>query len=96
MKYKIGAVALKLIDSYLVSKKNFTKELNKIRGLHPSCPVWQRSNRSLRLEWSSHNLAYSLGIARDRTKDVDLNYEQKWYHKLAYGFVGTIALWLIK
>ena len=35
-------------------------------------------------EWRVHNLLYSLGIKRDRTKDVDLNINQPWYIKAAY------------
>ena len=96
MKYKILADRVKLIDSYLVSRKRMGRELQSIRNLHPSCGLWQRSEGSLKREWASHNLAYILGIRREKTKDCDLNYEQKWYVKLAYGVVGTIALWVIK
>lgn len=39
--------------------------------------VLERSNFSLLLEWASHNLLYDLHIARERTKDVDLEYPQK-------------------
>lgn len=96
MKYKILSDRVKLIDSYLISRKRMGRELQSIRKLHPSCGLWQRSEGSLKLEWASHNLAYILGIRREKTKDCDLNYEQKWYVKLAYGVVGTIALWVIK
>lgn len=96
MKYKILADRVKLIDSYLVSKKKMGRELQSIRNLHPACPLWQRSEGSLKREWASHNLAYILGIRRSKTKDCDLNYDQKWYVKLAYGVVGTIALCVIK
>lgn len=96
MKYKILADRVKLMDSYLVSKKKMGRELQSIRNLHPSCGLWQRSEGSLKREWASHNLAYALGIKQEKTKDCDLNYEQNWYVKLAYGVVGTIALWVIK
>ena len=84
MKYKILADRVKLMDSYLISRKKMGRELQSIRILHPSCPLW-----------ASHNLAYILGIRRSKTKDCDLNYTPKWYHNLAYGVVGTIALWVI-
>lgn len=96
MKYKILADRVKLIDSYLVSKKKMGRELQSIRNLHPACPLWQRSEGSLKREWASHNLAYILGIRRSKTADCDLNYETKWYHNLIYGVVGTVALWVIK
>ena len=96
MKYKIFNDRVKLLDSYLVKKRLFQRELVAIRNLHPSCPLWNRSDKSLKREWATHNLAYSLGIKREKAKDADLNFEQKWYVKLAYGVVGTIALWVIK
>ena len=96
MHYKVYADRLKLFNSYLVSKSDFETELNVIRYMNPTCPIWQRTIGSLRREWASHNLAYSLGICWKKTMAVDLEYEPKWYNKLAYGVVGTIALWVIK
>lgn len=96
MKHKIYGSRVKLFDSYLVSKKKFETELNVIRYLHPTCRLWKRSIGSLRREWAAHNWAYSLGIRRDKTADVDLDYEPKWYHNFAYWVVGNIALLVIK
>lgn len=96
MKYKIYADRVKLLDSYLVPKAKFSLELNKVRNLHPTCSLWFRSDKSIRREWGAHNLAYALGINRNKTKDVDLNFEQKWYEKLGYFIVGSIALLVIK
>lgn len=96
MKYKIYGDRVKLFDSYLVPKKKFSRELGMIRNLHPTCRLWKRSENNIRREWASHNLAYAIGINRDRTADVDLDYEPKWYHNLFYFIIGTIALCVIK
>ena len=96
MKYKILGDRVKLFDSYLVKKANFQRELDKIRGLHPTCRLWHRSDNSIKREWAAHNLAHSVGIKRDKTSDCDLDYEQKWYHNLAYWIVGNIAFIVIK
>ena len=96
MKYKVFADRVKLLDSYKVPKGHFGRELVGIRNLHPDCPLWQRTDGSLKREWAAHNLAYALGIKREKTKDCDLNFTLKWYMKLAYGVVGTIASWVIK
>lgn len=96
MKYRIFNDRIKLIGSHEVPKGKFGRELQGIRNLHPACPVWGRSEKSLIREWASHNLAYDLGIRRNKTADCDLNYEPKWYNDLIYGVVGTIALWVIK
>ena len=91
MKYKITDSNIHLIDSYLVPKRKMDRELISIRNLHPTCPVFQRSFRSLKAEWCSHNAAYSLGIARERTKDCDLNIGQAWYVVAAYWLFGALV-----
>ena len=96
MKYKILGNRVKLFDSCEIPKAKFSRELDKIRNLHPSCRLWFRSEGNIRREWAAHNLAYSLGIKRGKTKDCDFDYEPKWYENLAYFVVGTIALWVIK
>ena len=96
MRYRILGDRVKLIDSYLIPKAKMSRELGMIRNLHPTCRLWHRSEGSIKREWAAHTLAYNLGIKREKTADCDLNYEQKWYNKLAYGVVGTIALWVIK
>ena len=95
MKYRIFADRIKLIDSSFVPKAKFSRELGSIKNLHPSCQIWRRSERSLRSEWAAHNLAYLLGIKMDKTKDCDLEFEQKWYLRLAYFIVGNIAMLII-
>ena len=96
MKYKILGNRVKLFDSCEVPKAKFSRELSAIRNLHPSCRLWFRSEANIKREWAAHNLAYSLGINREKTKDADFDYEPKWYHNLAYWVVGNIALLVIK
>lgn len=96
MKYKVYDNRVKLLDSYLIPKEKYGRELRFIRNLHPNIPLWNRSEASMRREWALHTLVYNLGIKRSKTKDCDLNFEDKWYVKLAYGVVGTIALWVVK
>ena len=83
-----------IMGSYNVRKRSIEGALLKIEASHFLLLVWQRSIKSLKREWATHNLCYSLGIARSRTKDVDLNYPNKW--EWLYNIVGTMALWIIK
>ena len=96
MKYKIYGDRVKLFDSCLVSKKKFSRELGMIRNLHPTCRLWKRSEGNIRREWAAHSLAFNLGIRRDKTEDVDLEFEQRWWMSLFYFIVGNIALLIIK
>ena len=96
MDYKIFGDRVKIFDAHLVPKARYEPELNVIRYYHPTCRLWKRSIGSLRREWAAHVLAYNLGIRRDKTADVDLDYEPRWYHNLFYGVAGTIALLFIK
>lgn len=65
-----------------------------MKKLYPDHIVFTRSISSLVKEWQSHNLLYRLRIAKDRTKDVDLECPQKWYYKIAYFFAIYIILWM--
>lgn len=96
MDYRIYADRVKVYDAYLVPKDRYEPELNVIRYFHPTSRLWKRGIGSLRREWAAHTLAYSLGIKRDKTADVDFDYEPKWYHNLLYWVVGTVALWVVK
>lgn len=96
MKYQITKNNLHIFDSYKISKKKFDSELNSAQALHKESDVWKRSRLSLKLEWATHNALYALGIAKDRTKDVDLNYPQKWYVKTGYAVVGSLVWLFIK
>lgn len=96
MRYEITQHNLHICDSHLVAKREMIPSLQDIRTAHPDSEVWRRTDRSLRREWATHNLLYALGIARQRTKDVDLNYPQKWYVRMAYGICGALALIFIK
>lgn len=96
MKYIITNSNLHLIDSYKVSKKRFDGELNRIKAIHPNSDVWKRSRCSMKLEWATHNGLYAIGIMRDHTKDVDINYPQKWYAKVGYAVCGSLFWIFIK
>lgn len=79
------------------SKKSFDDVFYFLRQHYPSNAVLvNRNNYSLSCEWATHNLLWDLHIFRSHTADVDLNYPQKWYEKIGYFLVGSIALLLIK
>ena len=97
MRYEVYTTCVKIFDSWDISKHGFSLALGQIRAEHPGLPLWEnRSTRSMKCEWATHNLLYSLGKYRSRTKDVDINFSHKWYVNLAYWLAGTIALAVIK
>lgn len=83
-------------DSCTVAKKDMEGALLAIHIAHPELAVWQRSIKSLKREWLSHNFLYALGLFRRRTKDIDLNYPLSWIVECAYFLLGTIASLFIK
>lgn len=96
VEFKFFDTALKINNSHVVPKYLFREALESIKAVSEESPLWGRSTDSLCHEWATHNLAYALGVKREQTADVDLNIVQKWYEKLAYAVVGTIALMIIK
>lgn len=84
---------LHLIDSYKVSKKDFSKELNDIKEHEPDYQVWNRCIPQMCLEWAVHNAAYALNIKREQARHVDLDYPQSFIEKIGYTVCG-ILVWL--
>lgn len=95
-KYNVYESDLKLVNSYSVSKVFFTGILEQLKYELPNHAIWGRSFASLRREWATHNLAYALNICRSKTADCDLDVNQKWYTRLTYAIIGTLALVVIK
>lgn len=63
---------------YIKDMKNILKY---IKSQDPKCT---RNIFGMINEWRSHNLLYSIGLYRERTKSVDLEYNSKWYYSIAY------------
>lgn len=98
VKYKFSqdGEVLTIYDSYATPKNKFNKELNQIRAIHSSQPIFNRSNCSLSREWCTHNFLYMIGVCKDRTKDTDFDYPLPWYMAIAYFICGIICWPFIK
>lgn len=76
-----------IINSYKIkSIKDMKEILNTIRleVTNSNMAINKRRLYSMINEWRAHNLLYSFGIQRDRTKTVDLDINQPWYMKIIY------------
>ena len=79
-----------IIDSWRVPKSQFRQNLNEAWIHYSDCQVFTRSITSMVREWTVHNFLYRCHIARERTKDTDLNVPQAWHVKFAYGILGIL------
>lgn len=79
-------------DSYKVRNVNTMRAvLLREKALHPDCEVFKhRTTESLVREWRAHNRLYRLGIFKNRTKDVDLEWPQTWWMKVGYFILGAL------
>ena len=66
---------IKIYDSYKISNEEKQKEvLTQILNYEKLRPSkWERTINSMVNEWYAHNLMYSFGYQKNRTKDVDLD-----------------------
>ena len=85
-----------LESSFKVPKKDFESELNAIRAQYPDSLVWNRSMESLKREWAAHNALHAMGVFRNRTGHMDLNWPQPWFIRLGYALIGWIVWPFIK
>ena len=82
-----------ITDSAFLSERDADGLLYRIAAVYPACPVViNRSHESMMRELAAHTLLYKLHLFRSHTKDVDLNYPQRWWVSLAYNVFGAIAL----
>lgn len=91
IRYEIHMNTLSIPESYKIHKKSDMNDaLNEIRHDNEAAHynILKRTNKNMIREWRSHNLLYDLNIARRRTAQVDFEYPQKWYYKLAYGILS--------
>ena len=64
---------LTIYNSYAYPKSKFQPELNKIKALHGSQPIFERTDCSLKAEWAVHSFCYMVGYKRERTRDCDFD-----------------------
>ena len=77
-------------DSYKCKKsEDIESIINEIRNDPDASKYMKRSNISYINEWAAHNLLYYMGILKDRTGDVDMNYPLKWYFNIMYFIIGN-------
>ena len=81
-------------DSYQVESYKDMKEI--IYCIKPEVSLEDAINTrrvsSMIHEWRVHNLLYSLGIFKRRTKSVDLDINQPWYLKVLYTIISPLYL----
>lgn len=85
MEYTISDNNLHIENSYKVRKKEMYVALTAIYLESPNSNVWRRTDSSLRMEWVVHNFLHSIGLWKDRTGSVDLDYpcdKPEWIYKV--------------
>lgn len=93
MRYKISDDNIRIYDSYqITSIPQIARAIVQLRAAeNRGQKVWQRTNRSLILEWAGHNLLYRwVPKWRSHTKDVDMDYPQTFWTRTAFNILGTL------
>lgn len=81
----------RIYSSYKVkTRKDIKRFLVKLQAIdkHKEFAISKRSLLGMVLEWRAHNTLYNLHLFRSHTKDVDLEYPQKWYMKVVWFCLG--------
>jgi hypothetical protein len=75
VKLHITSDNVMIVDSYKITRLKYMLDvINYIKTIK-STVISKRKTLSMLSEWRAHNLLYSIGIERDRTKHCDLNFE---------------------
>lgn len=87
--FHIGTNSVQIVDSYKIRKIKHMREVlrwlkNEAKYNIPPLP----SVCLMLCEWRAHNLLCDLNYKSNRTCDVDLNNDNKWYVTLGYMFLS--------
>lgn len=86
--YSILSNRVKIINSYKITDRNRMKEIIfAIQHKHPEVQ-FNRNMDALIHEWVVHNRLYKLGIKRNKTIDVDLEYKESKWKTFVYNILG--------
>ena len=90
MNITVSSSNIHIEDSYTVeSRKAIRDAVKSLRVAYPDHIVMlHRTDCSLISEWVAHNRLYRLGIEKERTRSVDLDYPQSLKYKIAYAILG--------
>lgn len=80
-------------NSYIIDdKKDILDTLNFIKTNYTCKVMEKRSIKSLYKEWVAHNNLYKLGLWKEHTISVDLDYPQSIKYKIAWFLLSIIRL----
>lgn len=86
--YKILSNRIKIIDSYKITdRKKMSEILYAIQYKHPELD-FNRGYNDLINEWVAHNRMYKWGINPEKTKDVDLEFNESKCKIFIYKILG--------
>ncbi len=86
--YKILSNRVKIMDSYKIVDRSKMKDiLYAIQHNHPEVK-FNRSYDELTNEWVAHNRLYKWNIRPEKTKDVDLQFEESKTNKIIWNILG--------
>ncbi len=92
VQYSLTTTNLHIIDSYKIPGRDFYRVLKDISSQNPNAFLFKaRCKLGMCTEWVTHNFLYKINFQRERTRDVDIDYPQKWYYKIAYPLIAFLT-----
>ena len=88
MRYIVTLNNIRVEDGWEMPCREMRSALEAIKENQPNNVTDNRSIYSLCCEWTVHNVLYRLGLWRERTKDVDMEYPCKL--EWAYLILGSL------
>ena len=88
MAIQILSNRIKIIDSYKITDRGRMMQiLYNIQHIHPEIK-FNRGYDDLIHEWVAHNRMYKWGIKKDKTKDVDLEFNESKKKIILFNILG--------
>ena len=86
--YNVLSNRVKIINSYKITNRSRMSEIiYAIQHNHPEVR-FNRDYSDLVHEWVAHNRMYKWGIRKDKTKDVDLEFNESKKNIILFNILG--------
>lgn len=92
-KLSLNNGGVKVIGSFKATREDCIDIIHALDSIVPK-GVFMRSNSDLFGELRLHNFLYALGIARENTRDCDLDYicDKRWYVEATSKLIGWTGI----
>lgn len=90
LKIKLTEEGISILNSYIIKDDADKKEtIDELCFIFPQI-LEHRTKKDIFYEWKAHNILFNKNIQKKRTRDTDLEFNLKTFHRIVYRLICLI------